>query len=194
MSIAGARLLSGDARTIEFERWQQWLSHAAKVARVFDNAEDDPFAYNEAASVSILTAAAALSGMQGIAEYTSRKLSSKDRRVRTNGRADFWLSCERRSWSFEFKQFMIYGSIPRVRLKTVLGVAIRNAQCIAKQESDSRIAAMIVPTYQAIMADHTKLDQLHVALASFAEQVDWAWIIDPGGRHAAPTYIYFKKC
>ena len=105
MSISH-QLLKADKRTREARIWDHWMSCGAAYAeRYFAEAsEDDPFAYNETASVSHLAAAAALAGYLGMAEWSTDKKSRLDRRRKGYGRSDLWLCAEGSTWCFEFKQ------------------------------------------------------------------------------------------
>jgi hypothetical protein len=66
--------LNGDRRTAEYRAWTPWLKAvSALVARFAGELADDPLAYNETASVSLLAAGAAKAGHLGIAEFSTVK-------------------------------------------------------------------------------------------------------------------------
>lgn len=55
--------LKSDKRTLEAAVWSAWLGEAKLVERFNEElGQDAPFSYNETASVSLLTAAAAKAG------------------------------------------------------------------------------------------------------------------------------------
>ncbi len=100
----------------EAKIWQPWMEAAASVARKLmefnevdnedgESVQYDPFGYNEAASVSLLVAAAERIGMVSLAEYVTRKSHKDKRRKDRNGRTDLWLcDANDKHWEFEFKQ------------------------------------------------------------------------------------------
>lgn len=90
--------LQGDDRTLETRMWGEWLSAAGKLSDDFaDGREDDPFGYNETASVSLLCSAAATTGWVGLAEYALTKRAAEDRRRSAPGRCDLYLLTPARS-------------------------------------------------------------------------------------------------
>jgi hypothetical protein len=99
--------------------------------------EDDPFAYNEAASVSVLAAAAACAGYVGLAEFSTAKAIGENREHGW-GRSDFWMQANQRSWAFEFKQ---WSPSPRgKRLISHMAAAERCAKKIVHADADGAIA------------------------------------------------------
>jgi hypothetical protein len=75
MAKPAAKLLKGKTNTLEFAVWSKWLNAAASLTGryVGQLEDDDPFAYNETASVSVLAAAAACAGFVGLAEFSTAK-------------------------------------------------------------------------------------------------------------------------
>ncbi|MGN6094229.1 MAG: hypothetical protein ACTHOL_17910, partial [Luteibacter jiangsuensis] len=77
---------------------------AVMAERFLRDFEDDPFCYNETASVSLLCSAAAGADMLALAEYCVWKKSSEDGRKSVRGRCDLWIGNEESTWAIEFKQ------------------------------------------------------------------------------------------
>ena len=79
MSEIKATYLKGNRAKTEFRTWSKWLDAAALLADRFSRqvGDDDPFAYNETASVSVLAAAAACAGFVGLAEFSTDKAAAK---------------------------------------------------------------------------------------------------------------------
>lgn len=187
---AKAIFLKGDARTLEHAKWQHWLSNAAKLANAFGAVEDDPFAYNEAATVSLLTAAATQCGMLGLAEFVSTKRRRSDRRANVRGRCDFWMCSDNRSWAFEFKQEIYRGGYHKV--DTIVGWLDRaheDAKSLSRTEADKRFGGLIVPLYWAEEIDQGFIENILTA----TEDADFAWHLEPDSEHAGSTFILFRE-
>ena len=186
-------LLKGDRRTCESKLWERWLTCAGCVAQAFDELEDDPFAYNETASVSALAAAAAMAGMLSVAEYPVDKKDRTDRRKNVSGRADFWLHHEQKTWSIEFKQLMPDDEdVPSLgKIKKTFEKAVADAANLSRNEADARVGALIVSTYW--FEHEEKKAKLLERLREFGanERVHFSWKVDPGGRHSGTTFFYF---
>ena len=137
--------LRGDDRTREARIWNDWMTQAAFLSdRYYSGGwEDDPFAYNEAASVSHLAAAAALAGFVGLAEWSTRKRNRLDGRKIGHGRSDLWLRAEKYTWSFEFKQIR-GSSVGPKRLCSAHSDAISNAKQIHSTDANSAVASVII--------------------------------------------------
>ena len=184
--------LKGKASTIEARLWERWLVCAGCFARGFDELEDDPFAYNETASVSALAAAAAMAGMLSVAEYPVDKKHRKDRRKNVRGRADFWLHSDQKTWSIEFKQLMPEKHKPSLNeLHKTLAKAVADAHHLSKDEADIRVGALIVSTYWLEEKDK-RAETLHT-LREFGNdhRVQFSWEVDPGGVQSGTTFFYF---
>ncbi len=187
---AKATMIQGDSRTIEADVWQDWLTQAAKLARRFGEVEDDPFGYNEAATVSLLTAAATQADMLGLAEFISVKKNKTDLRRNAAGRCDFWMHSHRRSWAFEFKQHFYNGGMHRT--ETILGwldEAFHDATVLSRKEADKRVGGLIIPIYWADHIEEAFIENIYEA----AGEADFGWHLDPDSPHAGSTFILFKE-
>lgn len=174
----------------EVDHWGRWLQAAEEISSKFDAWEDDPFGYNEQASVGILAAAAFRADLVALPEYVARKASKEDRRKRANGRCDLWLAAPRSDWAFEFKNMMI-GLAPRAAtLRTRLQQAVDCAKQVTATEAAKRVGCLIVSTYPALW---TKAGpELHSRLLGFAKEVDFAAFIEPNNRHAQPVFFFMR--
>jgi hypothetical protein len=188
MTRAHLTSLCGDGRTTEHREWSRWLKAAAAlVARFDDELEDDPFAYNETASVSLLAAAAAKAGYLGLAEFSVIKGHKEDRRRAADGRCDFWMAGETKTWAFEFKQTapeLINESIWRRTMES----ASHCARCLRASEADERVAGLIVSLY---WHEEEDLPQARSMLQEIAAQCDFAWLIKGRDGEASDTFFYF---
>ena len=181
-------LLRGDRRTHEYEAWTSWLTEAVRLAHEFSEVEDDPFAYNETATVSLLTAAAAKADMLALAEYVSRKKRRDDRRSNIPGRCDLWLYDNSTSWAFEFKQKFYQGGQHKVEtLSGWLDEACDDASRLSEFEATKRFGALVISCRDAVEIDR----RFERNLVEFAKNVHFAWLLDPDTVHASRTYILF---
>src|SRR5690349_242338 len=87
-SKAMIECLATDERTIEARLWPRWMKAADTLVSRFAHFDDDPFSYNETASVSLLCSAATRCGYLAFAEYATTKRGRKDKRERGHGRCD----------------------------------------------------------------------------------------------------------
>lgn len=174
----------------EAEAWSDWLRAAEDITRTFEPWWDDPFGYNETASVGILAAAAFRGGLVALPEYVARKGTRGNRRKRYGGRCDLWLASARVSWAFEFKS-MILGVPPRLTtLKSRLDRAVECAGQVTGAEADKRVGCLIVSTYNANGEDAQIA--LGERLASFKAHADFAAVIRPGNDYAEPTFFFMR--
>ena len=190
MPRIAAEYLRGRRNTLEFQVWSKWLDAASLIAdrHMQQVDDDDPFAYNETASVSILTAAAALAGYVGLAEFSTRKINAADKSEGW-GRSDFWMLAQSRSWAFEFKQ-VSSSAPPLKRLRSSMKKAEFCASQTARASADVAVAGLIASTYY--IDSKPKLKQAHANLMGFADECDYAWRIL--GQVDQQTYIYFNIC
>lgn len=188
--MAKLRWLTGDSRTLEHSEWSRWLKSAAFLTNRFDHEfEDDPFAYNETASVSILAAAAVRAGYLALAEYVATKGQPKDRRLAAEGRCDLWLDSPDRDWAFEFKQICRERPPTLKALERTMERAQTCARCVRHDEASERVAGLIVSLY---FVEDEDLPVATRNLEAFASQVDYAAWIEPSGEAAAATYFFFN--
>ena len=156
--------------------------------------DDDPFAYNETASVSLLAAAGSLAGHVALAECTTKKLtgstSAKAKRRERHGRADLWLHTSEKNWAFEFKQRMNVGvSRANGRLHSHLDAARKCASDVIKGPDGDPVAGLIVSLF--FVDDDVKAAKAGNEIEAFAKnEVDFCWRLQPqdGMR---PTYFLF---
>jgi hypothetical protein len=163
----------GSSRRVEANAWQKWLEEAAKLIERFDCDEtDDPFAYNETASVSLLASAAARIDALALAEFSVTKRGRLDGRRRSNGRADFWMRMPKgRAWSFEFKQ-ITYETITIDNLHMQMNEANTCASKLISYGPDYRVAGMIVPLYYVDQAERGRSRE---RLYAFKSECDFVW-------------------
>lgn len=185
-----ARCLRADARKLERREWQTWLAEAAKLAVRFDQElwGDDPFSYNETASVSLLCAAAAKAGHLSLAEFSTTKKAAHNWRKRAPGRADFWmLGTAGRSWAFEFKQ-LTRGAVTIKRLQKKMVESRKSAACVREAEADVAVAGLIVPLFYI---DPSHLPAAHERLERFAQECDAAWRLEGAADGRPEVYLFF---
>lgn len=199
--------INGDKSGDEYPEWSNWLAKAAKLVdrHISCVDDDDPFAYNETASVALLASAAALAGHVALAEYSVTKIdaekasSGKLKKRKRNGRGDLWLHAGGQDWAFEFKQRNSVGvSRANGRLQSLLNDAERCAKQIYQKKEGTPVAGLIVSLYfiEDVKPKNAK-DRLAEAAAfeieRFAKEQDLlCWkITPPEGRR--PTYFMFRS-
>lgn len=187
-SVITVERIQGSGRRVEAQAWQQWLEEAGQLLGRFDYEEwDDPFAYNETASVSLLAAAAARIGALTLAEFSVTKKGFEDSRTRSNGRADFWMRMPKgRAWSFEFKQ-ITFGAITAGRLREQMAAANKCASKLLRYGPEHLVAGLIVPLYYVEAARRGKARGL---LEDFAVECDFAWHLH-APNEGPETFLFF---
>jgi hypothetical protein len=167
-----------------------WLQEGEQIVGDFEPWNDDPFGYNETASVGILVAAAFKAGLLALPEYVASKGVKGNRRKRRRGRCDLWVASTRISWAFEFKQ-MILAAPPRLNtLEARLARAVDCASHVTAAEADLRVGCLIVSTYPA--SSGKPREMLRERLDEFKGCADFAAVIEPDHEYAAPTYFFMK--
>ena len=190
--------VSGKTNTIEFEMWSAWLRQAGRLVDRYIGYvdEDDPFAYNETASVALLASAASLAGYSALAEYVTKKLDvdkadpAKVAKRNRNGRGDLWLQTDKRNWAFEFKQRMNVGhSRADGRLASGLADAEKCASKTLRNDGNP-VAAFIVSMF--FIEDDDVAEKASEEVRNFAiDRKVYCWeLIPPEGRR--PTFLIFK--
>ena len=181
--------------TREFKAWSRWMEAVAdlsgRYARHVTN--DDPFAYNETASVSVLAAAAACAGYVGLAEFSTAK-TREGQHEPAHGRSDFWMKAEGRSWAFEFKQWT--GTTPASkRLISFMRKAEVCARQIAKGDADRSVAGLIIPLYHIRKSKRgnkaANRARAGLLMAEFAANCDYVWEVRPEDETPS-TYFMFN--
>ena len=135
-----------DQRTKEAKTWKKWFKGIAKLHERFLNEADfDPFTFNETASVSIFASSATQIGLLSLAEYVTYKKSKDDMRKKADGRADLWVKCTKTSkdWNFEFKVFWYGTSIKTEQIDKIMEVAHNDARHVKESESQRRFGVVI---------------------------------------------------
>lgn len=201
MKKTKVELIKGDTRTLEFKLWSGWLGQAAMLLdrHISKWEDDDPFSYNETASVAFLAAAGALEGHVTLAECTTEKLSTNKRdstkvtKRKRHGRADLWLHTTKKDWAFEFKQRLNVGvSRANGRLKSQLDKARFCAKAVVEEEDGHPVAGLIVSLY-FIESDETAekaSKEIEVFVNDADNDVKFCWLLTPPeGRR--PTYLLF---
>lgn len=181
--------IHGQSRRVEATAWQRWLEEAgALIGRFNDEEKDDPLAYNETASVSLLTAAAARIDALPLAEFCVTKKGFDDGRKRSDGRADFWMRMPKgRAWSFEFKQ-ITYGTITPTRLRRQMDAADKCASKLVRYGPEHLVAGLIVPLYYVDLKERGQArDRLH----EFKVRCDFAWHIH-APNDGPESFLFFN--
>ncbi len=138
------------------------------VKQFNENADDDPLAYNEQATVSILVAAAYQADLIALAEFSAPKKPKNDGRIPVNGRYDIWLKDKCRDWVVEFKKFNPGSSIPTTRgITTKFKRAESDAKQMAKSSASCRYAGLIVPFYK-LTVENKKSSVVYEDIECFA--------------------------
>lgn len=193
------KCITGDKSSIEYDIWSEWLYSAAMLANrhVRMWKDDDPFAYNETASVSFLAAAGSVAGHVALAECSTVKLqngaSAKAENRERHGRADLWLHTSEKNWAFEFKQRMNIGvSRGNGRLSSHLNAARKCAQDVIEGPDGVPVAGLIVSLY--FVDDDFLAKEAASEIERFAKNsesnVDFCWRLRPSkGRRQ--TYFLF---
>lgn len=134
---------AGDGRRKAIARdWSPWLE---QIGLWYDRyaAEEYPvpFSLHEQATVGLLVSAAASSGYLSYNEYELSKKGRDDKRKRVAGRADFWMECNGRGYSFEVKR--AYFDTTPGKLGRMMRAAIADAECICEDECDQAVAVLV---------------------------------------------------
>lgn len=138
----------------EFEAdWQLWVRQVEALYRRWrvHLTADDPFAYNETASASLLASAAVQTGGLAIAEFHTEKRRPKDEPSTGRwSRGDLWIrhpSGER--WAIELKQLMPTAESPATvaRVTNALTRAKEDAKQLSLTEARHRLGYVVVSTY-----------------------------------------------
>ena len=189
-----ANCLKGDNRTLEYKVWSKVADQTAKlITRYLEQVStpeqpDDPFAYNETASVSVLSAAAAMAGYVGLAEFATTKAALGNvNRGQSLGRSDFWMSAEKRSWAFEFKQWCPV-SAPSKRLRSYMKKAEECAGQILENDADVSVAGLIIPFFYLDKKKTGSREQARKNIEDFLSECDFAWEFNDKSR-SIETYL-----
>lgn len=179
--MSKAELLHGKKSTREYRIFQSWMDRAATIAFDFaEEYEDDPFAYNETASVSLLCSAAIAQGYLALAEFIQLKRARHDKRKKASGRWDLWFAAEGRQWGMEFKQ--IKSRFTAGRIASAMKEAVDCAKDIVKKDTDQRMGCLIA-------SDTPLVDRARENLVLFSKHCDFARKIDIEGD-SRETYIF----
>lgn len=115
-------------RAKKFKWLKPMLDELEYVVSEYIDAEDEPpFWYNEAASVSMLVAAAARRKYIAISDYRAEK---EKERKNVNGRCDLYISHEKNCVNIEAKMTYVRPNNIRERLDTAMVRAIKDAGCL----------------------------------------------------------------
>nr|WP_321527014.1 hypothetical protein [uncultured Cohaesibacter sp.] len=192
MSIYAIEHLKGDKRREEYRTWKKWIDKALVIRKRYHNyvEDDDLFAFSEVTSVGNLLSAANMAGFIALTEYATPKRSKPDRRKKSWGRADLWISNSKRSWSFEFKQ-MQKTQFSSVVLASKLDKARGDARNISEDEADMRIGGLIASTFFCHKEERLRYNERCEQFALETDDVHQAWAIKAGNDDPA-TYLYFS--
>ncbi|WP_298325428.1 hypothetical protein [Asticcacaulis sp.] len=163
------------------------MNSAAELAHEFSKLEDDPFRYNETATVSLLIAAAARVELLALAEFVSTKRVQK---LPSNGRCDLWICGRQLSWAFEVKQIKYRGGVhrPATILKWV-EKACQAARELTHHEADKRFGLLVISLHDAEQIEAAFIKNLE----SIVSKVDYAWQIASGSDFTGDTFLLFKE-
>jgi hypothetical protein len=174
---------SGDGRRKVVQRdWKPWLEHIGSLYNRYVAEEyPSPFALHEQATVGLLVSAAALGGYLSYNEYELSKKGRDDKRRRVEGRADYWMECGGRAYSFEVKR--AYFGSTRAKLRKVMNAAIADARCICDDECDQAVALMIA---------HMNGDTEPEVYETFASERDVHQVYRVGPRGEGGTFLFLS--
>lgn len=134
---------SGDQRFKSIARdWSPWLQEIGHLYnRYIDEQYPSPFSLHEQATVGLLVSAAARAGYLNYNEYELSKKGPDDKRRRVPGRADFWMECNGRAYSFEVKR--AYFDTSLAKLERMMRAAIADARRICDDECDRAVGLLV---------------------------------------------------
>jgi hypothetical protein len=179
-----AELLHGNRSRKEYLCFQPWLDKAAQLTADFArDYDDDPFAYNETASVSLLCSAAVAHGYLALAEFMQLKRARHDRRSYAPGRWDLWVAANKYQWGIEFKQ--IRSRFMPDRIEAAMEEARACAVDIVKNHTDRRMACLIA----SLRSDSPNRDRARKNLTEYNGSA-YAWRIDLNDDDRE-TYLFF---
>lgn len=161
---------------------EAWLECAASLYDPFlRRVGQSPFFFHEVACASFLASAAALAGFIPLTEYAVIKRLKGDRRVKYDGRADFWFASPTRAYSFELKR--AWAAATAANLGSRLADAAHEVRCIPTDEHN-HAAGLLVTWVRDVHREPV--------YRSFAEQdaVDFACRLGPPGADGA--YMFFR--
>lgn len=133
--------------------WQLWIRQVEALYRrwLTHEPDDDPFAYNETASASILACAATMTGGLAIADFHTEKRKKAGREDTGRWcRGDLWVRHPRGNrWAIEFKQFLPDPTtgLSLERLARRLRAAKADAKMMSRAGVDHRLGGLIVSTW-----------------------------------------------
>lgn len=186
MAKIRAQKLKGDERTSAFHQLQSWLDQAASLAQRFATEHnDDPFGYNETASVSLLCAAAVANGCVALAEFAQEKRAQTRGRPYVRGRWDMWMVTGGLHWGLEFKQTRDFSPL---LLERTMAAACADANKINAGDVGKRLGGVIA----APRSDHEHYSRTCGNLEAFSAQCDYAWLIDVQD-YDLRTYLFFRE-
>lgn len=178
-----------DERTIESRIWSKWIRAADSLVSAFAEVDEDPFGYNETASVSLLCSAAARCGYLALAEYATTKRGREDKREKARGRCDLYVQAGGRDWEFEFKQYFPW-SVPRQRLGSWWDRAVESAKCLRNDGADHAVAGLIVNFYGL---EGQNCERARSVLVGFAAQRQYAWHLSSRHPDVTDTFIFMER-
>lgn len=184
--------LRGHKGTRRHKTLLKWIDEAATLRKRFHSEVDgdDPFGYNETATVSLLTGAAFAAGGLALAEYVSTKRRRGKLNENANGRDDLYVSLNDLDWIFEFKQ--IFRPIPSVLIE-----AFSNARSCAQQvrtaDGSRGTAVLIVKIWDEYTEEIQQKYRKNVAefLLKNADMIDAAFSISNADGEA-DVFILFS--
>lgn len=188
-----------DKRQKLFKPWDSWFKRVAKLhARFLKTAyDDDPFHYNETATVSLFASAACQGKMIALAEFVCFKKRKSDKREIGNGRSDLWVMCEESelSWSFEFKVHWYRSKISEDVIRAAVDNAYKDALVVYPDDSYGRFGVTAFSPSWWCEGDDYEVSSLNDAIVEYInnssrDEVFCAFASKYGSK---PIYFIFRE-
>ena len=195
--------INGYANGGKFQNLEKILRTWVKLnERFFIQSRDGSWWYNERASISVLAAAAWMTGGVALEEFSAKK---KQNKVEHSGRADVYLNLSGREFACEAKfiWLSINSKNPISKIKGALDNAYQDAKSLNRSEG-RRFGVCFVPIYLP-KADMLQFNTLIASLQEKVIQADFdatAWSFPPSARklsfgkskHFHPgSFMIFKR-
>lgn len=126
--------------------FHKWFEKISELIEKYSEIDDNPFYYNETASVSFFASTAMMVGMLSLAEFSCQKIDSKKlQKAKKNGRSDLWVYEEKLAehWFFEFKSMWINKNFSDHIIKNCIDAAKKDAKEIYTSMAHKRFAVAL---------------------------------------------------
>jgi hypothetical protein len=169
----------------------------------FIQSRDGSWWYNERASISVLAAAAWMTGGVALEEFSAKKRQNK---IEHSGRADVYLNLNGREFACEakFTWLSVRSKNPITKIKDVLDSACKDAKCLNRNEG-RRFGVCFVPVYLSkgnVLQFDTLIESLQkkIVLANF-DAVAWSFPVkarrltfEKSDQFHPGSFVIFKNC